>query len=84
MWLLPSHEYVTKSSLGVSRSSRHHFFRDGEVIFYFRDGGLKAVKKSFCKIMDAKAAVLYVKINKSGKLLVENRNATSGIQIRHA
>ncbi len=34
--------------------------------------------------MDAMAAVLYVKINKSGKLLVENRNSSSRIQTRHA
>jgi hypothetical protein len=30
------------------------------------------------------AAVLYVKINKSGKLLGENRNSSSRIQTRHA
>ncbi len=35
--------------------------------------------------MDAMAAVLYVKINKSGKLLVENRNFMQfRIQTRHA
>jgi hypothetical protein len=35
MWLLPSHEYVTKSSLGVSLSSMHHSFRESEVVFIF-------------------------------------------------